>query len=201
MTPPRRGERRQQILETLASELESHPGHRITTARLAAAMGLSEAALYRHFVSKARMFEGLIEFAESSVFGLFARIREEQPDAPRRIEQMLGVMLGFAARNPGIARVLTGEVLVGEDERLRARVSQYFERCETELRQILMHYEVESGRRLALAATPSANLMVAWVEGRIAQYLRSGFRRQPDAEWGVQWAGIRRIVFGDDGAS
>ena len=81
-------------------------------------------------------------------------IAAEQPDAPRRVEQMLGVMLGFAARNPGIARVLTGEVLVGEDERLRARVSQYFERCETELRQILMHYEVESGRRLALAATP-----------------------------------------------
>ena len=192
------GERRQQILQALAQALEESPGDRITTARLAAALGVSEAALYRHFTSKASMFEGLIEFAETSVFGLFARIRDEHDSAPKRIEHMLGVMLGFSARNPGITRVLTGEILVGEQGRLRARVSQYFDRAETELRQLLARHELDSGARLALPATPAASLLLALVEGRMARYLRSGFRRRPDDDWAVQWAHIARIVFGND---
>lgn len=189
------GERRQQILQAMAAELESHPGDRITTARLASALGVSEAALYRHFPSKARMFEDLIGFAEESVFGLFNRIKADETDASRRCERMLGVLLSFAARNPGITRVLMGEVLVGEHERLRARVSRYFERLETELRQVLAQHELVPGARLAMQPSVAASLLMAVVEGRMAQFLRSGFRRRPDAEWAVQWQAMQRIVF------
>jgi len=189
------GERRQQILEALAAELENHPGDRITTARLAAALGVSEAALYRHFPSKARMFEDLIGFAEESVFGLFNRIKADEGGAARRCERMLGVMLSFAARNPGITRVLMGEILVGEHERLRARVNRYFDRAETELRQVLAHHELVPGARLTLQPSLAASLLLAVAEGRMAQFLRSGFRRPPDTEWAVQWQAIERIVF------
>jgi AcrR family transcriptional regulator len=116
--------RRQQILEALARELEQAPGQRITTAALARSVGVSEAALYRHFPSKARMFEGLLEFAEEAVFGRVARILEEAGDAPRRCGQILGLVLAFAERNPGITRILLGDALVGETPRLRARVDQ-----------------------------------------------------------------------------
>lgn len=195
--PRVQGERRQQILEALASELERHPGARITTARLADALGVSEAALYRHFPSKARMFEGLIGFAEDSVFTLFSRILQEEREAPRRCERLVGVLLGFAARNPGITRVLVGDALVGEHERLRARAGQFFERCDTQLRQILNQYELDSGRRLALPASVAANLLLAFTEGRMAQYLRSGFRYRPDEDWTRVWPAIERTVFGE----
>ena len=198
--PRVRGERRQQILETLAVELERNPGARITTARLAEALEVSEAALYRHFPSKARMFEGLIGFAEDSVFGLFARILREEPEAPRRCERLVGVLLGFAARNPGITRVLMGDALQGEHERLRARVGQFFERCETQLRQVLNQHELDTHQRLALPASAASGLMLAFAEGRMAQYLRSGFRQRPDADWSRLWPAIERTVFGASGA-
>ena len=198
--PRVRGERRQQILETLAAELERNPGARITTARLAEALEVSEAALYRHFPSKARMFEGLIGFAEDSVFGLFARILREEPEAPRRCERLVGVLLGFAARNPGITRVLMGDALQGEHERLRARVGQFFERCETQLRQVLNQHELDTHQRLALPASAASGLMLAFAEGRMAQYLRSGFRQRPDADWSRLWPAIERTVFGASGA-
>jgi TetR/AcrR family transcriptional regulator len=195
--PRSRGERRQQILESLAAELERHPGARITTARLAEALQVSEAALYRHFPSKARMFEGLIGFAEESVFGLFARILREEAAGPRRCERLVGVLLGFSARNPGITRVLMGDALQGEHERLRARVAQFFERCETQLRQVLNQHELDTHRRLALPASAAATLMLAFAEGRMAQYLRSGFRDKPDADWSRLWPAIERAVFGE----
>ena len=194
--PRARGERRQEILETLAAELERNPGARITTARLAEALEVSEAAPYRHFPSKARMFEGLIGFAEDSVFGLFARILREEPAAPRRCERLVGVLLGFAARNPGITRVLMGDALQGEHERLRARVGQFFERCETQLRQVLNQHELDTHQRLALPASAASGLMLAFAEGRMAQYLRSGFRQRPDADWSRLWPAIERTVFG-----
>jgi len=194
--PRVQGARRQQILETLAGELERNPGARITTARLAEALEVSEAALYRHFPSKARMFEGLIGFAEESVFTLFARILREEHDAPRRCERLVGVLLGFAARNPGITRILVGDALVGEHERLRERVGQFFDRCETQLRQVLNQYELDSGRRLSLPASAAANLLLAICEGRMAQFLRSGFRSRPDADWTRVWPAIERTVFG-----
>jgi TetR/AcrR family transcriptional regulator len=189
------GERRQQILEALARELESHPGDRVTTARLASALQVSEAALYRHFPSKARMFEDLIGFAEESVFGLFHRIRGDEIDDATCCRRMLEVLLGFAARNPGICRVLTGDVLMGEHERLRARVSQFFDRVETELRQVLARYELRPGRRLGLQPTAAASLLLAIVEGRMARFVRSGFRRSPDEAFVVQWEAAARIVF------
>ena len=194
--PRVRGERRHQILQTLAAELESNPGTRITTARLAQALEVSEAALYRHFPSKARMYEGLIEFAEQSVFDLFASIVRDERDTLRRCERLVGVMLTFASRNPGISRVLMGDALVGEHERLRARVSQFFDRCETHLRQILNQYELDSGQRLVLPASVSANLMMAYIEGRIAQFLRSQFRVPPDADWARAWPAMAVAVFG-----
>ncbi|MDX1592940.1 MAG: nucleoid occlusion factor SlmA [Gammaproteobacteria bacterium] len=180
--------RRQQILEALARELEQAPGQRITTAALARSVGVSEAALYRHFPSKARMFEGLLEFAEEAVFGRVARILEETGSAPRRCEHVLALVLAFAERNPGITRILLGDALVGETPRLRARVEQFFRRLETQLKQVLregeLHGEIPRGR------SPSAvsGLLVAVIAGRLARYVQSGFAESPTADWEAQWA-------------
>jgi len=138
MSEKKRPDRRQQILEVLARELETHPGSRITTAALARAVGVSEAALYRHFASKAKMFEALIDFAEDSVFTLINRILDQDKDAAIRCERIMQLLLGFAERNPGITRVLLGDALVGENERLRTRVGKFFERIETQLKQVLL---------------------------------------------------------------
>ena len=199
--PRARGERRAQILQALAFELERNPGGRITTARLAQSLEVSEAALYRHFPSKARMYEGLIDFAEESVFTLFGNIARDELSAPRRCELLIGVVLTFATRNPGIARVLMGDALVGEHERLRARVNQFFERCETQFRQTLNQHELDSGHRLLLPASLAANLMLAYTEGRIAQFIRSQFRQAPDSDLVRAWPPLSQIVFGDSGVS
>jgi len=147
MTTKNRTDRRQQILEVLASELESNPGSRITTAALARAVGVSEAALYRHFASKAKMFEALIDFAEESVFGLVNKILEQQLDVTGKCEQIMQLLLGFSERNPGITRVLLGDALVGENERLRIRVAKFFERLETQIKQILREANLTDGPR------------------------------------------------------
>ena len=187
--------RRQQILEALALELENRPGARITTARLAEVVGVSEAALYRHFPSKAKMFEALIEFAEESVFGLSNRILGEDADPVLRCERILTMLLTFSHRNPGITRVLLGEALVGEHERLRARVSQFFGRMETQLKQILREGEqvTELGLRASVAAI--ANLLMAVVEGRMTQFSRSGFEHPPLDSWEQQWHALRTGLF------
>ncbi|MCK5364401.1 MAG: nucleoid occlusion factor SlmA [Gammaproteobacteria bacterium] len=187
--------RRQQILEALALELENRPGARITTARLAEVVGVSEAALYRHFPSKAKMFEALIEFAEESVFGLANRILGEEVDATRRCERILTMLLTFSDRNPGITRVLLGEALLGEHERLRARVSQFFDRFETQLKQILREGEqvTELGLRASVAAI--ANLLMAVVEGRMTQFSRSGFEHSPMESWEQQWQALQVGLF------
>jgi TetR/AcrR family transcriptional regulator len=195
MPKPQQSPRRQQILEALAQELESRPGARITTARLAEVVGVSEAALYRHFPSKAKMFEGLIEFAEESVFGFTSRILSEEFDAIKRCERILTLLLTFSDRNPGITRVLLGEALVGEHERLRARVSQFFDRFETQLKQILR--EGEQVRELGLRASVAAiaNLLMAVVEGRMTQFSRSGFKESPVESWEQQWPALRAGLF------
>ena len=187
--------RRQQILEALALELENRPGARITTARLAEVVGVSEAALYRHFPSKAKMFEALIEFAEESVFGLANRILAEEVDATRRCERILTMLLTFSDRNPGITRVLLGEALLGEHQRLRARVSQFFDRFETQLKQILREGELvnELGMRVSVAAI--ANLLMAVVEGRMTQFSRSGFQHSPMESWEQQWQALQVGLF------
>lgn len=186
--------RRQQILEVLASELEKSPGERITTAGLARAVGVSEAALYRHFPSKARMFEGLIEFIEESIFGLINRILEDQKSALTRSEHIMALVLGFAGKNAGITRLLAGDVLVGETERLRSRIDQFYDRLETQLKQVLREGEMNGELPPDLPVGPAANLLLAVVEGRINQYVRSGFRRPPLEMWEDQWSLLGNLL-------
>ncbi len=191
-----RSGRRQQILEVIARELETKPGAKLTTAALAAAVGVSESALYRHFPSKAKMFDALIEFAEDAVFGLITRILQEQADPVQRCAQIGSVMLQFAEKNPGIARILIGDILLGENERLRARVLQFFERLETQIRQVLREATLAPGpqpdRALILSA---ANLLCALLIGRISQFVRSGFRQPPTQHWAEQWGMLARALF------
>ena len=180
--------RRQQILEALAHMLEASPGSRITTARLAAQVGVSEAALYRHFPSKSKMFEGLIEFIEETLFSRISVIMSDEHNSLARCEKILHLLLAFAERNPGITRILGGDALTGETERLRTRVAQLFDRLETQLKQILREAEIREGLRTAMPIAISANLMIAAAEGRIAQFVRSDFRRKPTENWPDQWA-------------
>ena len=190
----RKPSRRQQILETLAQELERTPGERITTAGLARAVGVSEAALYRHFPSKARMFEGLIEFIEDAVFGLTNQILERDKTVLGRCERLMSLLLGFADRNPGLCRLLAGDVLVGETERLRQRINQFYERLETQFKQILREGELAGQLPPDRPVAPLANLLLAVVEGRVDQFVRSGFRRRPLELWDDQWAMLSELL-------
>lgn len=187
--------RRHQILEALAHELETCPGERITTASLAKAVGVSEAALYRHFPSKARMFEGLIEFIEDTVFGLVNRILVEQSGAAARCERILTVLLGFSARNPGITRILVGDALVGETDRLRVRISQFFDRMETQLKQVLREGELAGELLPDTPVGPAANLLLSVAAGRMGQFVRSGFKREPLEAWEQQWPVLAQGLF------
>ncbi|MES9901796.1 MAG: nucleoid occlusion factor SlmA [Sedimenticola sp.] len=190
--------RRQLILESLAAELERSPGERITTAALARAVGVSEAALYRHFASKAKMFEGLIEFAEEAVFARINQILEEEKGCRQRCARVLYLLLGFAERNPGITRVLLGDALVGETERLHRRVEQFFSRLETQLRQILREARLREGVG-GMEAEAGAALMLCLVEGRMHQFLRTRFRITPLAGWEEQWGLVERSLFPEGG--
>jgi len=185
--------RRQQILEALAHELEMNPGERITTAGLARAVGVSEAALYRHFPSKAKMFEGLIEFIEESIFGLITRILKEEESSLKRCENILSLLLGFSERNPGLTRILSGDILTGETERLRIRVGQFYERLETQIKQVLREGELNKELTLMVPVQTHANLLLAAAEGRIVQYVRSGFKRSPVENWNKQWLLLESI--------
>ncbi|MFK7829967.1 MAG: nucleoid occlusion factor SlmA [Congregibacter sp.] len=184
---PRNAQRRQQILEALAQMLEDHPGDRITTARLAAKVGVSEAALYRHFPSKAKMFEGLIQFIEDTLFQRIALILQEEDQAATRCKHILFLLITFSERNPGISRVLTGEALTGETERLRHRVNQVLDRVETQLKQVLREAEMREKLRPVLPLPDAANLMMCSAEGRIAQFVRSEFKRSPSQGWEQQY--------------
>ena len=195
MGTARKPDRRQQILEILARELESHPGTRITTAALARAVGVSEAALYRHFSSKAKMFEALIDFAEESVFGLINRIIDQEMEVDKRCEQFMRVLLGFSEKNPGITRILLGDALVGENERLRIRVGKFFERIETQIKQVLREANLGKGPRAAAGIDATANQMMAFMEGKMSQYVRSNFARNPSASLDEQWELFRTGIF------
>lgn len=179
--------RRQQILQALAHMLEVSPGERITTARLAKEVGVSEAALYRHFPSKSKMFEGLIQFIEETLFTRVSMILKEEDQATARCEKILTLLLTFTERNPGITRILTGDALAGETERLRARVAQLFDRYETQLKQTLREAELQEGIRPTMPVAIAANLLLATVEGRICQFVRSEFKRKPTENWQDQW--------------
>ncbi len=189
--------RRQLILEALARELEANPGERITTASLSRAVGVSEAALYRHFASKAKMFEGLIDFAEENIFSRVNQILKEQPTSRQRCRQLLYLLLAFSDRNPGITRVLLGDALIGETERLLVRVGQFFTRLETQLKQILREGEMRQESLSGVEANVSANLMLALAEGLMHQYLRSRFEISPLAQWEAQWRILEGCLFTD----
>ena len=188
--------RKEQILQALAHMLEAEPGGRITTAGLAREVGVSEAALYRHFPSKAKMFEGLIDFIEEAIFSRINRITGEG-DALTQVEQILTLILAFTERNPGITRLLTGDALTGENERLYRRIQQFYDRVESQLKQVVRDAEFKEGKRTAATPTITANLLLAVVEGRIAQFVRSGFRIRPGQDWPEQWALLAPTVFRD----
>ncbi|WP_428420391.1 nucleoid occlusion factor SlmA [Methylibium sp.] len=189
---PKPGERRIQILQTLAAMLEQPGAERITTAALAARLDVSEAALYRHFASKAQMFEGLIEFIESSVFTLVNQIAERDVDPREQVHKMLTVLLQFGERNPGMSRVMAGDALVFENERLTARMNQFFDRFESQLRQSLRTLAEASGSQTpTVDAQAQASVLVSFVLGRLQRYARSGFKRLPSEHLD---AALRQLV-------
>ena len=187
--------RKDQILQSLATILEQSPGQRITTAGLAKHVGVSEAALYRHFPSKAKMLEALIEFIENTIFSRITQIMSEEMQADKRCEMILGLILTFSERNPGITRILTGDPLAGETERLRQRVTQLFDRIEVQLRQIIREMPLRGEQKTSTDPIVAANLLLSLVEGRIGQYVRSNFERKPTTEWDAQWQVIREGLF------
>ncbi|MCB1774878.1 MAG: nucleoid occlusion factor SlmA [Gammaproteobacteria bacterium] len=193
-----RPSRKQAILEALAHELEQHPGDRITTAALARAVGVSEAALYRHFPSKARMFEGLIGFAEENVFARINQILGEEKNTQLRVASVVYLLLGFADRNPGITRVLLGDALVGERERLHDRVQQFFERIDLQLKQILREAALREDASLRTSPESAAALLTAFVEGRMQQYLRSRFQHRSLDAWDADWSVLSHGLFDPD---
>lgn len=186
--------RKEAILQALAVELEQHPGERITTAQLAKRLAVSEAALYRHFPSKARMYEELIDFAEETILGLIHKILQQETQTVVRCEKMLMVLLQFSTKNPGISSILVGTALTGEREKLRQRVNQFFERLETQLKQILREGELTVGQAGGRPVAEIANLLLSIVEGHIQQFVRSGFRRSPIQNWSKQWPIILPIL-------
>ena len=179
---PRPGERKIQILQVLAEMLESPKGDRVTTAALAARLDVSEAALYRHFASKAQMFEGLIAFIEQTIFGLINQITEREEAGDRQAQEILMLLLGFGEKNPGMIRVLLGDALWLEDERLQERILQIFERIESSLKQSLRIAQTQG--RLTQSAdgqevSARAAMMMSYVVGRWHRYARSGFKKSP----------------------
>lgn len=195
-----RNDRKHQILEALAQLLEQNPGERITTAILAKQCGVSEAALYRHFASKARMYEALIEFAEETVFSRINRILEEEKESAERCARLIFLVLGFAEKNPGITRILLGDALVGEQERLLERVEQFFGRLETQLKQILRETVIRQDAPRHMKAELSANLLLTWIEGRMHQYVRTHFRVSPLHSWEEQWQLLAQALFYTSGS-
>ena len=183
---PRPGERRVQILETLATMLEVPGAERITTAALAAKLDVSEAALYRHFASKAQMFEGLIEFVEQSVFTLVNQIVEREPNPAAQVHKVLAVVLQFGEKNPGMARVMVGDALVFENERLLVRMTQFFERIESQLRQSLRAQAEAAGSPTpTVDANGQASALTSFAIGRLQRFARSGFRKSPTEQLDV----------------
>jgi TetR/AcrR family transcriptional regulator len=188
--PRVKGERRLEILKALAAMLEQPKWGKITTAALAGKLDVSEAALYRHFASKAQMYEGLIEFIESSVFSLANRISADEADGGVQAARLVEMLLAFAEKNPGMVRVMTGDALVGEHERLQARMNQFYERFEATLKQALRQAPRapgEGGQKTGDAdAAAHAGLLTRYVLGCLHQYAKSGFAKKPTDAWSAQ---------------
>ena len=181
------GERKLQILQVLAEMLEDPKGEKITTAGLAAKLDCSEAALYRHFASKAQMFEGLIEFIEASLFGVINQVNTEEPDGLRQTEAITALLLRFAQKNRGMTRVLIGDALVNENERLQARINQLIDKLEAALKQALRIAATQGKLPANADFGACANLLISYVVGRWHAYAKSGFTREPATQWAQQW--------------
>lgn len=181
------GDRKHQILQTLAQMLENPAGEKATTAALAARLGVSEAALYRHFRGKAEMFEGLIEFIEQTLFALINKITGDEKSGLRQLEAIMGVLLAFAQKNRGMTRVLVGDALVNEDDRLQTRINQLHERLEAALKQALRFGVSQGEIAQEVDISAQANLLMSYVTGRWHQFAKSGFRRDPVELWPKQW--------------
>ncbi|QZN91155.1 nucleoid occlusion factor SlmA [Idiomarina abyssalis] len=179
--------RREEILQALAAMLETSPGQRITTAKLAANLGVSEAALYRHFPSKARMFEGLIEFVEDTLLTRINMIMNEEKNTLSRCYAILQLLLTFAERNPGITRVMTGDALMGEHDRLRGRMEDLFNRIESSIKQVLREKAMREQQRFTVDEAVLANLLLSYADGKISQFVRSNFKRLPTEHLSAQW--------------
>lgn len=188
-------DRRQQILQALALMLQNNPGDRITTASLAAEVGVSEAALYRHFPSKAKMLEGLISYAEDTLFTRINMILNEQSEAHDRCRNIIFLLLSFIERNPGFARLFVGDALQGETERLRARMHQLMSRIETQLRLILREHNARQPSLPTLQINPTANLLLSFAEGQILQFVRSSFSEPPTQHWEEHWRLLNTALF------
>ncbi|MGO1499761.1 MAG: nucleoid occlusion factor SlmA [Marinobacter sp.] len=187
--------RREAILHALVQLLERDPGARITTSVLAKSVGVTEAALYRHFPSKRKMFEALLEFAEEAVFSRCQVILQECEDVRMRLRQLMHLVLVFTERNPGLCCVLTGDALVGENEALRKRASQFFERLETQVRQTLKEGEIRQGLQPRTSATRGADFVLVFMEGRIQRFIRSSFSRLPSADFDESWELVAEAVW------
>jgi TetR/AcrR family transcriptional regulator len=198
--PPRTGERRLQILQALAEMLEIPRGERITTAALAARLGCSEAALYRHFASKAQMFEGLIEFIEQSLFSVINQITSEEGRGLKQVELILSLLLGFSQKNRGMTRVLIGDALVGENERLQIRINALLDKVEAALKQSLRIAATQANLRPDADFAPLANVLRCYAVGRWEQYGRSGFTRDPLTQWAQQWSMLHHACLSQAGA-
>lgn len=188
MAGTKKNNRRDEILQALAHMLESSDGaSRITTAKLAKQVGVSEAALYRHFPSKARMFEGLIEFIEETLFPRINLILDEEKDTMQRLRLVLQLILTFAERNPGLTRILSGHALMFENARLRDRINQLFERLEMQIRQILRERQLREGTAFSVSENVLAAQLLGQVEGSLNRFVRSDFKYQPTANFEQYW--------------
>jgi TetR/AcrR family transcriptional regulator len=187
MVSTKQSNRKEQILQCLAAMLENNPGQRITIAKLANEVGVSEAALYRHFPSKARMFEGLIEFIEDTLLSRINIILDSEKASAARTQHIMQLLLGFAEKNPGISRILSGDALLGEQERLRVRIVALFDKLETQLKQVLRERKLREQQTFSIEEGLLANIILAFIEGKINQFVRSDFTKLPTDNLKQQW--------------
>ncbi|MBV1928025.1 MAG: nucleoid occlusion factor SlmA [Gammaproteobacteria bacterium] len=187
--------RRESILQALAEMLEESPHKKITTAALAKKVGVSEAALYRHFPSKARIYESLIDFIEDTLFSRISTIVKDASNTQERCRLIITLLLSFSEKNPGLSRILTGDALTGETERLHARVNQLFARIESQIKQVLREGEHRENCRTNLLTSATAELLVIIAEGKIRQFVRSNFTCLPTTHWQEQWPALNKAIY------
>lgn len=196
MTTARKTNRKEDILGKLAHMLETSIGKPITTAKLAAEVGVSEAALYRHFPSKAKMFDDLINLIEDILLGSINRMLEQEKDTMSRVREMILILFRLVEQSPGMSRVLTGDALMGEHERLRLRIVLLFDKLESQMKQVLRERRLREGTEFATDEGVLTNVVMAYAEGKLLQFVRSGFKTKPTAQFDTQWALIERQILG-----